>query len=118
MPSHLAYSPDSSARVRQPAGHRQAGGLRPQPQAGLDGEVGKTPAGVLWHNSKLLVANMGTDYVVVVDPVDGRVVERIQTGRARTDLFLSPDGKMLWVNNRVGGTTVALDAETLRHPQL
>ena len=28
-------------------------------------------------------------------------------------LFLSPDGKTLWVNNRVDGTTVSLDAETL-----
>jgi sugar lactone lactonase YvrE len=28
-------------------------------------------------------------------------------------LFLSPDEKTLWVNNRVGGTTAALDARTL-----
>jgi streptogramin lyase len=29
-------------------------------------------------------------------------------------LFLSPDRKVLWVNNRAGGTTVTLDAATLK----
>jgi DNA-binding beta-propeller fold protein YncE len=47
-----------------------------------------------------------------VDPVDGRVEARVHTGRGAHQLFLSPDGRTLWVNNRVDGTTVALDAKT------
>ena len=75
-------------------------------------EVGATPAGVIWLNNKVLVANMGSDHFAVVDPVDGRVEQRIRTGRGAHQLFLSPDHKVLWVNNRVDGTTVALDAAT------
>ena len=76
-------------------------------------EVGPTPAGVIWHNDKLLVANMGSDHFAVVDPVDGRVERRVITGRGSHQLFLAPDGRTLWVNNRVDGTTVSLDARTL-----
>ena len=56
---------------------------------------------------------MGTDYVAVVDPADGHVVERVHTGKGAHNLFLSPDRKIIWVNNRVGGTTTSLDAATL-----
>ena len=68
---------------------------------------------MIWLNGKVLVANMGSDHFAVVDPVDGRVEQRIHTGRGAHQLFLSPDRKTLWVNNRVDGTTVALDAATL-----
>ena len=43
--------------------------------------VGKTPAGVLWLNGRVLVADMGTDYIAVVDPATGKVVEHVQTGK-------------------------------------
>ncbi|MBV8526383.1 MAG: hypothetical protein JOY71_30440 [Acetobacteraceae bacterium] len=76
-------------------------------------EVGKAPAGVMWHRGKLLVADMGADYVAVVDPGDGHIERRIRTGRGAHQLFLSPDGKLIYVNNRVDGTTVALEASTL-----
>ena len=76
--------------------------------------VGKTPAGVLWLNGKVLVADMGTDYLAEVDPADGHVLRHIVTGKGAHNLFLSPDGKILWVNNRAGGTTVSLDAATLK----
>src|SRR5262249_8542175 len=76
-------------------------------------KVGKTPAGVMWHDGKVLVANMGTDYVAIVDPADGRGVGRIETGKGAHNLFLSPDHKIIWVNTRVGGPTTAVDASTL-----
>jgi streptogramin lyase len=76
--------------------------------------VGKTPAGVLWLNGRVLVADMGTDYFAVVDPADGRVVERVVTGRGVHQLFLSPDKSILWVNNRAGGSTTSVDAATLK----
>ena len=80
----------------------------------MEGEGRKTPAGVLWHEGHVLVADMGTDYVAVVEPADGHVVERVHTGRGAHNLFLSPDHKIIWVNNRVGGTTTSLDAATLK----
>ena len=57
---------------------------------------------------------MGTDHIAQVDPKDGRVVAEIQTGSGAHKLFLSPDRKIIWVNNRAGGTTVSLDAKTLK----
>ena len=114
MPSHLAYKPDSSTVYvsLQETDRLVAIDLKTlsilwnQP-------VGKTPAGVLWLNGKVLVADMGTDYVAEVDPADGHVLRHIPTGKGAHNLFLSPDGKTLWVNNRVGGTTESLDAATL-----
>jgi streptogramin lyase len=38
----------------------------------------------------------------------------VVTGKGAHNLFLSPDRKILWVNNRAGGTTVSLDAATLK----
>ena len=77
MPSHLAFSPDSRDGVRQPARHRQAGGVRSDRHDGRCGpsRSARRPAGVLWQNGKVLVADMGTDYVAVVDPADGRVMQ-------------------------------------------
>ncbi len=113
MPSHLAYSPDSSMVYVSLQGsdslmaidltHLAVVWVKP---------VGKTPAGVLWHDDHILVADLGADYLAEVDPVEGSVIRRIVTGKGAHNLFLSPDQRILWVNNRVGGTTVALDAKT------
>ena len=76
-------------------------------------EVGPAPAGVLWHNGRVLVANMGADYVAVVDPATGHVERRIRTGKGAHQLFLAPGGKTIYVNNRIDGTSVVLDAASL-----
>jgi DNA-binding beta-propeller fold protein YncE len=113
MPSHVAYSPDSSMAYVTLQGTNRLAAIDIKRQVvSWTAEVGATPAGVIWLNGKLLVANMGSDHFAVVDPVDGRVEQRIHTGRGAHQLFLSPDRKTLWVNNRVDGTTVALDAAT------
>ncbi len=114
MPSHIAYSPDSSMAFVTLQGTNKlvAYNLNTMSVVWMS-DIGKTPAGVIWHNGKLLVANMGTDNIVVADPVDGHVERHIHTGRGAHQIFLSPDGKVLYVNDRVDGTTVALDAGTL-----
>ena len=113
MPSHLAFSPDSQTLYVTLQGTNQLAAYDMRTQALLwSNEVGSTPAGVIWHRGKLLVANMGSDHFAVVDPADGHVERRIRTGRGSHQLFLSPDKKTLWVNNRVDGTTVALDPVT------
>ena len=114
MPSHLDYSPDSSRVFVSLQGTDSLVAIDLNRLAVLwTAKVGKTPAGVLWHDGRVLVADMGTDYVAVVDPADGRVTGRIHTGKGAHNLFISPDRKIIWVNNRVGGTTKSLDAATL-----
>ncbi len=113
MPSHLAYSPDSSMVYVSLQGTDSLMAIDLTRLAVVWVKpVGKTPAGVMWHDDHILVADMGADYLAEVDPVDGSVIRRIVTGRGAHNLFLSPDGRIIWVNNRVAGTTVALDAKT------
>ncbi len=114
MPSHLAYSPDSTkVYVSLQETDRLVAIDLKKLDILWNEPVGKTPAGVLWLNGKVLVADMGTDYLAEVDPADGHVLRHIVTGKGAHNLFLSPDGKTLWVNNRAGGTTESLDAATL-----
>ena len=114
MPSHLAYAPASSMVFVSLQGTDKLAAIDlTRMQVAWVQPVGKTPAGVLWLNGRVLVANMGADDVSVVDPVDGHVERRVHTGRGAHQLFLSPDGHTLYVNNRVEGTTVALDPATL-----
>ena len=114
MPSHMNFAPDSSVvyvslqdtdslmAVETATGHVL-----------WTTKVGKTPAGVLWHDGHILVGDMGSDYVAVVDPADGKVVRKVKTGRAAHNLFMSPDGHELYVTNRVAGTISVLDPNTL-----
>jgi YVTN family beta-propeller protein len=114
MPSHLAYAPDSSTVYVSLQETDRLVAIDLRKLAILwDKPVGRTPAGVLWLHGKLLVADMGADYLAEVDPADGHVLRHIVTGKGAHNLFLSPDGKTLWVNNRVAGTTESLDAATL-----
>ena len=115
MPSHLAYSPGSHRVFVTLQGTNRLVAIDLDTMRILwDRPVGNTPAGVLWQNGKLLVCDMGTDYVAEVDPADGRVIGHIVTDRGAHNLFRSPDGKTIWVNNRVSGTTTVLDAGSLR----
>jgi YVTN family beta-propeller protein len=114
MPSHLDYAPDSSRVFVSLQGSDSLVAIDLNKLDVLwKVKIGSTPAGVLWQNGKVLVADMGTDYVAVADPSDGHVLDRIHTGKGAHNLFLSPDHKIIWVNNRVAGTTTSLDAATL-----
>jgi DNA-binding beta-propeller fold protein YncE len=114
MPSHLSYAPDGTQVFvsLQSTGRIAAIDLR-RMEVAYTAPVGRTPAGVLWHDGQVLVALMGEDAVVALDPKDGRILRRIRTGAGAHQLFLSPDRRILWVNNRVQGTTTALDATSL-----
>jgi DNA-binding beta-propeller fold protein YncE len=114
-PSHLAYKPDSSAVYVSLQDSDRLVAIDLHRMAVLwDEPVGKTPAGVLWLNGSVLVADMGTDHLAQVDPATGHVTGTITTGKGAHNLFLSPDRRILWVNNRAGGSTTALDSTTLK----
>jgi YVTN family beta-propeller protein len=115
MPSHLAFAPDGSAVFvsLQGTGMLAAIDLRKM-EVAWEKPVGNTPAGVLWLNGRVLVANMGSADVAVVDPADGRVERLVPTGKGAHQLFLSPDGKRLYVTNRLDYHSVTvLDPATL-----
>jgi DNA-binding beta-propeller fold protein YncE len=115
MPSHLAFAPDSGRVFVSLQGNNRLVAIDLKAMQMLwDKPVGNTPAGVLWHDGKLLVADMGADYLAEVDPADGRVLGRVVTGKGAHNLFMSPDGKTIWVNNRVAGTITVLDAHSMQ----
>ncbi len=115
MPSHLAFTPDSSTVFvsLQGTGRLAAIDLR-RLEVRWTTEVGEAPAGVMWLHGRVLVANMGSDDVAVVNPADGSVERRIRTGKGAHQLFLAPDGRRLYVNNRLDSDSVTvLDPATL-----
>jgi YVTN family beta-propeller protein len=114
MPSHLDFSPDSKWSFNSCQGSDNLfsidlASMTPR----WNVKIGKTPAGVLWLNGKILVCIMGSDHVAVIDPVSGAVERRVTTGIGPHNLFLSPDRSILYVSNRVGGSLAALDPATL-----
>jgi len=114
MPSHLAFSPDSSTVYVSLQGTGKLAAIDlVHMTVRWTVEVGPAPAGVLWQNGRVLVAIMGSDDVAVVDPANGRVERRIRTGKGAHQLFRSPDQTSIYVNNRIAGTAVVLDAVTL-----
>jgi YVTN family beta-propeller protein len=115
MPSHLDYTPDSKTVFisLQGTGRMAAVDLTTM-AVKWDRPCGPAPAGVLYHRGQVLVADMGADYVAGMDPADGRELGRITTGKGAHQLFLSPDRRLIYVNNRIDGTIVALDAATLK----
>ncbi len=114
MPSHINYSPDSSVAYVSLQGTDSLVAIDVHSGAVLwKTVVGKTPAGVLWLDGKILVGIMGADYVAVVDPSTGAVERRVQTAKGAHNLFISPDGRTLYVCNRVDGSISVLDPKTL-----
>ena len=114
MPSHMAFSPDSASVfiTLQGTSKIAALDLRALTLRWI-AETGPAPAGVLWNKGRLLVANMGSDEVWVIDPATGKTERKIRTGKGAHQLFPSPDGRLLYVNNRIDSTAVTLDATTL-----
>jgi YVTN family beta-propeller protein len=115
MPSHINFALDSSIVYVTLQSTNSLIALNLQGQTVLwTTRIGDNPAGVLWHDGKLLVGIMGSDYVAVVDPTDGRVVSRIRTAQGAHVLFVPRDRKVIYVTNRVDGTIVVLDPVTLK----
>ncbi len=114
MPSHINYSPDSRTVFVSLQGTDSLMAVDVQSGKPLwTARIGSAPAGVLWHEGRLLVGIMGADYVAVVDPRDGRVERKVRTGRGAHVLFVPADRKVIYVSNRVDGTVSVLDPQTL-----
>ncbi len=114
MPSHLDFSPDSrwSFNSMQDSNTLVSFDLTNM-TIRWTSHVGATPAGVLWHNGKVLCAVMGENGFVEVDPITGKVLRHIRTGEGAHNIFLSDDRTALYVSNRIGGSLTLLDPITL-----
>ena len=115
MPSHLDFSPDS----RYSFNSMQGGDTvvcfdLASMTVRWTAHVGDTPAGVLWHNGKILVAVMGESFVVELDPANGTVTRRVVTGNGAHNIFLPPDRSVLYVSNRLEGSLSVLDPASLQ----
>jgi DNA-binding beta-propeller fold protein YncE len=114
MPSHLAYSPDSKVVYVTLQGVKRVMAISLEERRPLwTAEVGPQPAGIIWHNGKLLVGVMGADHVAVMNPADGVVERTIYTGRGAHTVFAAPDGSALYVTSRVESRLTVLDPTTL-----
>jgi YVTN family beta-propeller protein len=115
MPSHVAFSHDSGTVFVTLQG---TGGLisidLASGKVNWTAAVGPTPAGIITRpGGTLLVGVMGSDYIAEVDPANGGIIRKIATGNGAHNFLASPDGKTLYVTNRVASTISVLDADTL-----
>jgi DNA-binding beta-propeller fold protein YncE len=114
MPSHLNYSPDSDTVFVSLQQTNRLVAITPATGKILwNAVVGNTPAGVLWHNGHVLVCLYGEADFAVVDPADGKVLRRVQTGRGAHNLFIPHDQSVMYVTNRVAGTISVMNPDTL-----
>jgi DNA-binding beta-propeller fold protein YncE len=113
-PSHLAFSPDSRMVYVTLQGSRAVAAISLETRQPVwQAEVGRDPAGILWHRGRLIVGVMGANHFAVLDP-DTRQVERtIPVGRGAHTIFPSPDGRVLYATSRVDSRVTVLDADTL-----
>lgn len=114
-PSHLDFSPDSRWSFHS---MQNSNSLVSIDMTNLTErwsiKVGSTPAGVLWHNGKVLVCIEGDRGFVEVDPETGRITRRVVTGDGAHNLFLDKRRNILYVSNRGPGKTglTAVNPET------
>jgi YVTN family beta-propeller protein len=57
---------------------------------------------------------MGEAHIAVVDPATGHVQRVIKTGRGAHTMFVSPDKRLIYANNRVDGSISVIDPATLQ----
>jgi len=113
-PSHIAFSPDSRLVFVTLQGSRSVAAISLETREPVwQAEVGREPAGILWHRGKLIVGVMGADHFAVLDPETRQVERTIPVGRGAHTIFLSPDGRSLYATSRVDSRVTVLDAGTL-----
>jgi YVTN family beta-propeller protein len=115
MPSHIAFSRDSGTVFVTLQGTSSLTSIDlDSGKVNWTTRIGPQPAGIVTRPGGTLLAGiMGSDYIAEIDPQTGAIIRRIVTGNGAHNFLASPDGKTLYVTNRVAGTISVLDADTL-----
>jgi len=117
LPSHMTFDAESQTVFvsLQQSGRLAAFDLATQTLK-WNVPIGNTPAGVLMlpDNKRLLVALTGEDGVVVVDPKDGSISGKLQTGKGAHNFWPKGDGRHWFLSNRVEGTVSIVDTQDLK----
>jgi len=115
MPSHIAFAHDSNTVFVTLQGTSSLISIDlASGKVNWTVPVGRQPAGIVTRpGGTLLVEVMGSDYIAEVDPTNGNIIRKIVTGNGAHNFLATPDGKTLYVTNRVAGTISVLDADTL-----
>ena len=113
-PSHVAFSPDSRMVYVTLQGNRSVAAISLETRQQVwSTEVGREPAGIIWHRDRLIVGIMGSDHFAVLNPETRQVERTITVGRGAHTIFASPDGRTLWATSRVDSRITAIDPDTL-----
>jgi YVTN family beta-propeller protein len=113
-PSHVAFSPDSRFVYVTLQGTGQVAAVDMATRATIwIQDVGPEPAGIIWHNGRLLIGLMGRTDFVSLDPQTREVRTAFQVGRGAHNVFPSPDGRFLYATSRVDSRIAEVDATTL-----
>lgn len=113
-PSHVTFSPDSRFAFVTLQGEAAAIAIDLDTRTEVwRAEVGREPAGILWHRGRILVGIMGGDFVSAVDPVTRRTERQITVGRGAHAVFEDPRTGLVYVTSRVDSRITALDPQTL-----
>ncbi|MGN6702214.1 MAG: cytochrome D1 domain-containing protein [Burkholderiaceae bacterium] len=118
MPSHMAFSADSSTAFITQQGSDQVSAIDLATQTvKWTMPVGKLPAGITMtpDDKYLLVGIMGSDYVEVIDWRARKTVKRIKTGEGAHNFRALGDGRHVFVSNRVSNTINLIDEKTLEN---
>lgn len=113
-PSHLAYSPDGKMVYVTLQGTRSLVAIDLEKREPVwTMEVGREPAGVIWHRGRLIVGIMGEDHFAVIDPATRTIERTIPIGRGAHTIFAAPDGRSLYATSRVDSRVAVIDPGTL-----
>lgn len=117
VPSHLAFDKESKTvfATLQETNRAIAIDLEGQ-TVKWSTEVGRAPAGIVMlpDDKRLLVALTGEDSVQILDPKDGSIVGRLQTGKAAHNFFPKGDGRHWFLSNRVESTVSLIDTQEMK----
>ena len=118
MPSHMAFSADSSTAFITQQGNDEISAIDLATQTvKWTMPVGKLPAGIAMtaDDKYLLVGIMGSDYVEVIDWRARKSIKKIKAGEGAHNFRAFGDQRHSFVSNRIANTINIIDQKSLEN---
>ena len=118
LPSHMAFSADSSTVFITQQGNDQISAIDLATQTvKWTMQVGKLPAGITVtpDDKYLLVGIMGSDYVEVIDWRARKSIKKIKAGEGAHNFRAMGDRRHVFVSNRISNTINIIDQQKLEN---